>query len=392
MNRFAFSPAKPGALNKKFRALAAALLCMALALTVMPRAAAQGDGSLSGQLLDVTGKPWVDIPITALSDQGVKQTAKTDKDGNFAFHGLRTGVYSITVELPAPNKPFEAAKTRVQGGTETPKLVINFQDIVAKQGSEYQEQLKKQEEEKQKFQGMKQHFDTGVGLLAQVGQAKADLAKAAADQRDTLKQKVTDLSGQAVTELEAAKSAAPEKDPNLNLIWARLGDAYESAGRSAEAANAYKQAIELKPNAAYYNNLGGVLGRSGKIEDAMAAYQKSAELDPANAAQAWRNAGITFYNAGRMKEAVEPLKKATELEPKNPQAWYLLGASLVGAMDYKKVGDRMEVVVQPGTVEAYQKAVELDPSGQYGQQAKQGLEALQQIAPGIDTKVKKKKS
>jgi hypothetical protein len=52
----------------------------------------------------------------------------------------------------------------------------------------------------------------------------------------------------------------------------------------------------------------------------------------------------------------------------------------------------MEVVVQPGTVEAYQKAVELDPNGQYGQQAKQGLDALAQIQPGIDIKTKKKKS
>jgi tetratricopeptide (TPR) repeat protein len=93
-----------------------------------------------------------------------------------------------------------------------------------------------------------------------------------------------------------------------------------------------------------------------------------------------------------MKEAVEPLKKATELDPKSAQAWYLLGAALVGSMDYKQVGSKLEVVVQPGTVEAYQKALELDPNGPYGQQAKQGLEALQQLAPGIDTKLKKKKS
>jgi tetratricopeptide (TPR) repeat protein len=241
---------------------------------------------------------------------------------------------------------------------------------------------------------MKQHFDAGVALLAQVGQTKADLGKAPADQRDALKQQVADLSGKAVTELEAAKSAAPEKDPNLHLILARLGDAYEAAGRPDDAANAYKQGIEQKPTAAYYNNLGGILGRAGKTADAMAAYQKSAELDPANAAQAYRNGGITLYNAGKMKEAVEPLKKATELDPKSAQAWYLLGASLVGAMEYKKVGDKMEVVVQPGTVEAYQKALELDPNGPYGQQAKQGLEALAQIAPGIDTKLKttKKKS
>lgn len=371
--------------------LLAAFLVLALTVSFAPRVAAQMDGVISGNILDVTGKPWIDIGVEAVSDQGAKLDVKTDKDGNFAFRNLHSGVYTVTILLVAPNPPYEAAKVRVSGG-ETPKINLNFKDIVAKQGAEYAEKAKKQEEEKQKFQGMKQHFDAGVALLAQAGQAKADLAKAPADQRDTLKQQATDLSGKAVTELEAAKTAAPEKDPNLHLILARLGDAYETAGRPDDAANAYQQAIAQKPTAAYYNNLGGILGRAGKVPEAMAAYQKSAELDPPNAAQAYRNGGITLYNVGKMKEAVEPLKKATELDPKSAQAWYLLGASLVGSMDYKKVGDKMEVVVQPGTVEAYQKAVELDPNGVYGQQAKQGLEALQQIAPGIDTKVKKKKS
>lgn len=368
-----------------------AILIAGLLWTVAPRAAAQLDGSLSGNVLDVTGKPWVDMVIDAVSDQGVKLTTKTDKDGNYAFHGLRAGVYTVTIELPAPNKPYEFAQVHVSSGAETPKVNVNFKDIMSKQGAAAVEQQKKAEEEKQKFQGMKQHFEAGVAALTQANQTKADMAKAPADQRDALKTQVADLSGKAVTELEAAKAAAPEKDPNLNLIWARLGDAYDTAGRADDAANAYKQAVALKPTAAYYNNLGGILGRAGKIDEAMAAYAKSAELDPTNAAQAYRNAGITMYNAGKMKEAVEPLKKATELDPKSAQAWYLLGASLVGAMEYKKVGDKMEVVVQPGTVEAYQKAVELDPKGPYGEQAKQGLDALAQMAPGIDTKTKVKK-
>jgi tetratricopeptide (TPR) repeat protein len=375
--------------------LRAALLVAAatFAIVAPPRAAAQMDGSISGTVMDVAGKPWADQTIDATSDQGAKLTAKTDKDGHYSFHTLRAGVYTITIELPAPNKPYEFAQIKVGSG-ETPNVNVNFKDVVAKQGSAAQEQMKKQEEEKQKFTGMKTHFDAGIAALTQAQTAKADMAKAPADQRDTMKAQVTDLSGKAVTELEAAKSAAPEKDANLHLIWARLGDAYDVAGRPDDAANAYRQAVALKPTPGYYNNLGGILGRNNKIDEAMAAFQKSAELDPPNAAQAYRNAGITLYNAGKMKEAVEPLKKATELDPKSAQAWYLLGAALVGAMEYKQKGDKMEVVVQPGTVEAYQKAVELDPNGPYGQQAKQGLEALAQIAPGIDTKTKvtKKKS
>ena len=375
--------------------LRAALLVAAAALWVVapPRAAAQMDGSLSGNILDVTGKPWVDMTVDATSDQGAKLTTKTDKDGHYAFHQLRAGVYSVTVELPAPNKPYEFAQIKVGSG-ETPNINANFKDILAKQGAAAAEQVKKQEEDKQKFTGMKQHFDAGIADLTQAQTAKADMGKAPADQRDAMKAQVADLSGKAITELEAAKASAPEKDQNMHLIWARLGDAYDVANRPDDAANAYRQAVAIKPTPGYYNNLGGILGRAGKIDEAMAAYQKSAELEPPNAAQAYRNAGITLYNVGKMKEAVEPLKKATELDPKSAQAWYLLGAALVGAMEYKQKGDKMEVIVQPGTVEAYQKAVELDPNGQYGQQAKQGLEALAQIAPGIDTKTKssKKKS
>jgi hypothetical protein len=88
------------------------------------------------------------------------------------------------------------------------------------------------------------------------------------------------------------------------------------------------------------------------------------------------------------------LQKSTELDPKNAQAWYLLGASLLMKMTTKKVGDREEVQLAPGTVEAYQKAEELDPNGPWGQQAKQGLTDLKALGAGIETKVnvRKKKS
>src|SRR5260370_20122599 len=119
----------------------------------------------------------------------------------------------------------------------------------------------------------------------------------------------------------------------------------------------------------------------------MVVYKKSAERDPQNAAQVYRKGGITLKNTGRLKEAIEPLKKATELDPKNAQGWYLLGASLVYNMTTNRVRDKEAVVFAPGTIEAYQKAIELDPNGTYGQHAKLGLEQLQQMAPGIDIKV-----
>ena len=379
-------------LNKSV--IGTAILAAALFSILAPRAAAQ-TGTVSGQILDINGKPWVGLTVQAMSEQGAKQTAKTDNDGKYSVPGLRPGVYLVTViGFPPPNDkqpPYDFAKVKVEGGGEA-KADANFKEIMSKQGAAVQEQVKKQEEAKTKFEGMKAHFTAGNAILEQEKAAKTELQKAPAAERDAAKQKVSELADQAAKEYKAAQESAGEKDPNLHLLWAKLGEAYDTAGRNEEAAQAYQQAIAGKPDVpGYYNNLGNVLARMGKIDEAKAAYTKSAELDPPNAALAWRNFGISLYQAGRMQEAVEPLQKSASIDPKNPQTFYLLGACLVASADYKQVGDKMEVTLKPGTVEAYQKAVELDPNGPWGKQAKDGLEQVQQLTGGIEMKTGKKK-
>jgi len=376
----------------------AALLAAALVCLLAPGTYAQVTGSISGTILDINAKPWAGLGIQAVSDQGAKLDTKTDMEGRYTFRNLRPGVYDLTiVTFPPPNEkqpPFSMGKLKVMSNDEA-RADLNFKEVQAKQGQVAQEQAKKQEEEKQKFEGMKAHFNAGNDLLTQERKVKDDLSKAAPDQRDALKQNLKDVSDKAAAEFQAAQKSAGEKDPNQHLLWAKLGEAYDVAGRNDEAAQAYQQAIAAKPDdPGYYNNLGNVLARAGKIDEARAAYSKSAELDPTKAATAWRNFGISLYNANRGADAVEPLQKSAELDPKSAQTWYLLGACLIYKMTVKKVGDKDVPEFAPGTIEAYQKAIELDPNGPYGKQAKEGLEQLQQMAPGIDIKVnaKKKKS
>jgi tetratricopeptide (TPR) repeat protein len=372
----------------------AVLLAGALVTVLSPRAAAQS-GSIVGTILDINGKPWFGLNVEAVSDQGAKLDAKTDAEGKYAIRNLRAGVYTVTITaFPAPNEkqpPVPMGQLKVTSGDEA-KADMNFKDIMAKQGADAQEKVKKQDEEKQKFEGMKAHYSAGAAFLEQERKVKDDLAKATPDQRDALKQSLKDLSDKASAELQAAQKTAAEKDPNQHLLWAKLGESYDLAGRNEEAAQAYQQAVAAKPDdPGYYNNLGNVLARAGKIDDARAAYTKSAELDPTKAATAWRNFGISLYNANRGADAIEPLKKSAELDPKSAQTWYLLGACLIYKMTVKKVGDKDVPEFAPGTIEAYQKAVELDPNGPFGQQAKEGLAQLQQMAPGIDIRVTKKK-
>ena len=109
----------------------AAILVAALASILTPRAAAQNDGVIRGQIMDIAGKPWADLPVQAVNEQGVKVETKTDKDGNYMFRNLRTGIYVVRVILPAPNPPYES-NCRVQGGVEA-RVDLNFKDIAAKQ-------------------------------------------------------------------------------------------------------------------------------------------------------------------------------------------------------------------------------------------------------------------
>jgi tetratricopeptide (TPR) repeat protein len=111
----------------------------------------------------------------------------------------------------------------------------------------------------------------------------------------------------------------------------------------------------------------------------------------ANAATCYRNLGIVFYNTSKFAEAIEPLQKATQLEPKNAQAWYVLGASLVPLADFKDEKGKLVMTPKPGTIEAYEKAIELDPNGPYGKQAQEGLEQLKAMGAGIETKVRASK-
>jgi len=370
----------------------AATLVLGFACWFAPRAAAQ-DGKVVGSIDDFDGKPWADLAVQLKSDQGATQDTKTDAQGRYQFVNLRSGKYTLIVHAPQMKEPFPMP-IEVHGA-DTPPVNLNFKDILEKQNPEAAAQYKKQQEDRSKVAGMKKHFDAGVALLDQERTAKADLAKATPDQKDAAKAKVADLATQAVAEFQQAQQVAPEKDPNKHLFWARIGEAYDLAGRNDEAINAYQQAIAAKPdNAGYYNNLGNLLARTGKIDDAKTAYTKSAELDPPNAGLAWRNFGISLYQVGRMAEAIEPLQKATQLDPKNPQGWYLLGTCMVADPSiYKTVGDKIEVTPKPGTAEAFQKAIELDPNGSIGAQAKQGLEQLNQLTGGIETKIggKKKK-
>ena len=367
-----------------------ALLAGPLAVWMAPAAYAQ-NATLSGTVLDLTGKPYPDVTLTIKSIETSKETdVTTDAKGHYSAPGLAGGTYNV--DLKAKDKDHKdmllyQTGLKLTAGT-SPTFDINLKELQEQGKLAAVEAERKRQEAEVQFQALKTHYDAGIAAIEQMKAAQTKLAQTPKDQQDPVKAQITQAGGTAVTELSAALDLEKADDPNRPIVLSRLGEAYESMGKWQDASDTYQKAIALKPDvAANYNNLGNDLAKLGKVDDARVAYQKYVDLNPTDAALAWRNFGTVLYNSNRMKESIEPLQKATTLDPKNATAWLLLGIAMVNTMEFKTVGDKITPVMQPGTVEAYQRAIDLDPNGPIGAQAKQGLESLQAMGVGITTKI-----
>jgi len=379
-------------MSRKSGILAVLALLLTLGLAA-PAAVGQTTASAFGTVIDPQGKPLPDMVVVLKHrETGAVYTVHTDNKGQYRQIGLRPGTYDVT--LRPKDKDQAIATTSCQIVSDDPSKVcdIDLKDLIAKESAEQEAARKKQQEDQKKFENMKAAYTAGQVKIEEADKARQEMLKAPADHRGQYKDKVNGLYQEGLTSFQQAQQTAPDKDPNLHLIYHQLGYAYEMLGDYSNAIAAYQKATELKPTSAdYFNSLALAYAKAGKVPEATAACEKAAAIDPSKGATGWMNLGVVLYNSNKLGEAIVPLQKATAANPNNPQAWYLLGASLVANMDVKTEGSKMIPLLKPGTIEAYQKCLQLDPNGPWGAQAKQGLADLQAMGAGVDTKVNVKK-
>jgi tetratricopeptide (TPR) repeat protein len=382
------------------RRLISAFGLLALVLLFARPAAAQNTGQIIGEVKNLEGKPYPEVSVEIKSpDTGKVVNTKTDKQGRFTQLGLPAGLYEIRLTNEKDKLDFKV-QFRVLSGQDNP-FALNLKEVMAKQGPSAEE-MKKKEEEENKFKNMKQHFDAGMAALNDSTNLRAQLKSAPADQRGSIKEKLNASSQTAVTELAAAEQGVPAKDVGTRAtVLSNLGQAYELADRNEEAAAAFQKAIEIRPSASFYDHLSLNLVSVGasstdpkvfqdKLTQATAACDKVAEIDPTKAAACWRNMGAVLTNKGRLKEAIAPLLKATQADPKDPLGWYLLGGAYSAAIETKQQGEKIIYTIPPGTTEAYQKVIDLAPTSALAAQSKDVLAGLASMSSGEETAIGKK--
>ena len=374
---------------------------LVLVLLFATIAAAQNTGQIVGEVKDLNGKPYADVNVEIKNpDNGKVVTTKTDKQGRFTQVGLPGGLYNIRVTNEKDKLDFQV-QFRVVSGQDN-GFNLNLKEVMAKAGPSAEE-VKKREEEENKFKNMKQHFDAGMAALNDSTNLRTQLKAAPADQKGAIQDKLNTDYQTAITELSQAEQGVPQKDARTHAtVWSNLGQAYEFAGRYDEAANAFQKAAELAPSAAYYDHLSLNLANAAaaqtdpkaieaKVAEAGASCEKAGASDPTVAARCWKNIGIVLSNKGKLPEAVGPLQKAAQADPKDAQTWFLLGGALSAKIDSKQQGEKLIYIIPPGTAEAYQKTIDAAPNGPYAPQAKAALDQLAALSGGEETSIGKKK-
>lgn len=367
---------------KPFHIKSMAALAFGLALLAAP-SFAQVTG-VEGDVKAPDGSPLVGAVVHfERTDIKGNYIVKTNKKGHYGHYGLPLGNYNVMLEQDG------AVKDTVKGfrtklGDPT---VLNFN---LKEQQKAQQEVQKAAETgtltKEQERGMTKEQKEAFEKNAKAREASLAKNKALNDAFQ---------AGKAAMDVKNYQEAvdqfkkANEMDATQNVIWAQLADASlqlaatkpeEAEALRKQGFDAYKKAIELKPDeAAYYNNFALALAKAKQIDEARTNLEKAAQLDPPGAGRYFYNMGALLVNGGQSEAAGESFKKAITLDPNYADAQYQYGVFLAA----KATADAKGVIVPaPGTIDALQKYLELKPDGPNAASAK---DLITQLGSTVNT-------
>jgi tetratricopeptide (TPR) repeat protein len=275
-----------------------------------------------------------------------------DKKGHFGHYGLPMGTYDLSVIVDGKTADSVKGVKTAYSGAQTVNFDLKPKDGGGTGGLPADAEKNMSKADKEAFEKKNKERE------AQLAKNK-DLNDAYSAGKAALEAKQYDAAIEAFTKASAL-------DATQVVVWSGLADAYVAAAgqKPADAAGlydkgfeAYKKAIELKPDdAAYYNNYAIALAKDKKLDDAKTNLDMAAKLDPPGAGKYFYNMGALLVNGGQNDAAGEEFKKAIAADPNYADAQYQYGVVLASKATTDPTG---KIVAQPGTTEALQKYIDL---------------------------------
>lgn len=132
---------------------------------------------------------------------------------------------------------------------------------------------------------------------------------------------------------------AVDSDSNYAEAWAQTGFCKEKLGRHAEAIEASKKAVNLRPAAESYFNIGLANYYLKQYRESVDAYRAAIRLDPYNSADAYYALGLVYRDWGKADEEIQAYKQAIKLRPDFTSAYERLGSRYFRSKKYSEAAE-----------------------------------------------------
>jgi tetratricopeptide (TPR) repeat protein len=134
-----------------------------------------------------------------------------------------------------------------------------------------------------------------------------------------------------------------------------MGEVCLQSGQFDQAVDWVARAVRIESKAAYVSTLGTVLTRSGRLVEAMKAFQKAISIEPENA-EIWKNFGAVLIDLDHPDQAFSALQQALKLRPRYVDAANLYGLALYKQQRYAEALEHfnLSLEVEPAQADALQ--------------------------------------
>jgi tetratricopeptide (TPR) repeat protein len=391
-------------------AVAAGLLALAHPPAHAQSQPAEKTGKIHGHVINPTGQPQGGGAVSLSTDGGatVKYSFPVDPTGAFSGEAP-AGTYTLV---------YRAADTpegKIVDSIHGIKITIG-EDLAQDDDMSRQEYIDKMTpDERKQLEDLKKQNAEALKANNLISQLNADLKVVSQDKRDIdsasataaqelgasaskadLAAKVAEIKTAKYTDIQSLMSKDTALKPDEPLLWNNLGFAQEGLNDNDNAIATYKKAIDMetaskKPRMPVIGSaeagLGDIYARTGKVPDANAAFDAAAKADPSNAALYLRNEAVIFYQQNNGPAQIAAADEAIKVDPNQAILYYIKGQGLVqnATVDPKT----QRIVLPPDCTAAYQKYLDLAPTGPYADEV---ASILQQAGEKVSSSYKAPKA